>query len=173
MRPVQRFETTFDVDAPPGRVWAMFHAPPPPGSPAPRIVEYPGGRMEVLAEGDEIGKGLVRTCEFKVPRWLGTGGLAHSWEVVTEVRTNEFAGYRGVCKPLWARMEGWHHLHERPDGTTRLTFVETYHAVNPVLRKLFERRVHRFISRDNEDLYRTLLGYVGTVRSVPGSVTHA
>ncbi len=166
---MQRFETTFAVDAPPGHVWALFHAPPPPGARTPRVVTYPGGQMEILVEGDDRGQGLVRTCQFAVPRWLGTGGVARSWEVVTEVRVHEYASYRGVCKPLWAAMDGFHRLEERPDGGTRLTFVERYEAVNPVLRTLFERRVHRFISRDNERLYRTLLGHVGTVGPVPAS----
>jgi hypothetical protein len=164
---VQRFETTFDVDAAPRRVWALFHAPPPAGVSTPRRVEYPGGHMDVLAEGDETGQGLVRTCQYSVPRWLCSGGMAQSWEVVTEVRVNEYARYRGVCKPLWASMEGWHQLTELSHGGTRLTFVETYHALNPLLRKLFERRVHRFISHDNKTLYQTLLGYLGPVTAVP------
>lgn len=164
---MQHFETTFDVDAPPHRVWSLFHAPPPAGASTPRVVEYPGGRMEILAEGNEVGQGLVRTCEFSVPRWLGSGGRAQSWEVVTKVDVNEFAGYQGVCKPLWANMQGSHRLEERSDGGTRLTFVESYDALNPVLRQLFERRVHQFISRDNENLYRTLLGCLGPVTSVP------
>jgi hypothetical protein len=29
-------------------------------------------------------------------------------------------------------------------------FSETYHAYNPVLRVLLEKRVHRFISREND-----------------------
>lgn len=111
---MQRFETTFTVDAPPRHVWGLFHAPPPPGSTTPRVVTYPGGQMEILVEGDQHGRGLVRTCQFAVPRWLGTKGVAHSWEVVTEARVNEYAAYRGVCKPLWARMEGWHQLDECP-----------------------------------------------------------
>jgi carbon monoxide dehydrogenase subunit G len=164
---VQHFETTFDVDAPPHRVWSLFHAPPPAGTSPPRVVEYPGGRMEILAEGNEFGEGLVRTCEFAVPRWLGSGGRAQSWEVVTKIDVNEFAGYQGVCKPLWAKMQGSHRLKERSDGGTRLTFVESYDVVSPILRQLFERRVHQFISRDNERLYRALLGYLGPVTRGP------
>jgi len=33
-------------------------------------------------------------------------------------------------------------------------FRETYHAFNPVLRFLLERRVHRFISKDNDVLMK-------------------
>jgi hypothetical protein len=40
------------------------------------------------------------------------------------------------------------------DGRTRVDFVETYHAFNPVLRVLLEGYVHRFISRDNDRVMR-------------------
>jgi Polyketide cyclase / dehydrase and lipid transport len=162
---MQRFETVFEVDAPPERVWKLLHRPAPPGSPSPRTVEYQGGSMTILAEGDENGRGMVRTCVFDVPKWLFSGGKARSWEVVTEIRPGEYARYQGIGKPLWSRADGWHQL-EAIDGGTRLTFVETYTVVNPVLRRLFERRVHRFISKDNHELYLNLLGYLGTVRHI-------
>ena len=38
------------------------------------------------------------------------------------------------------------------DARTRIHFSETYHAFNPVMRVLLERRVHAFISRDNDRL---------------------
>ena len=80
-----------------------------------------------------------------------SGGVAHSWEVVTEARRDEYARYEAVGKPLWSKAEGWHTLEPTDDGVgTKLTFVETYHAYNPVMRALFEARVHRFISRNNE-----------------------
>lgn len=168
---MQRYEVSFEVDASPKQVWSMFHPRPPKDGVLPRVLQYPGGRMEILAEGDENGQGLVRVCEFGVPRWLGTGGQARSWEVVTDVRPGEYAQYRGVCKPLWAQMQGWHTVTELPGGGTRLTFVETYHAHNALLRKAFEARVHRFISRDNENVYRTILGYLGPVRACPVTET--
>ena len=68
--------------------------PPPTGD--RRVFEYDGGRIEIIREGDEHGEGLVRTCEFRVPRWLGSGGKARSWEVVTEVRPDEYASYEAV-----------------------------------------------------------------------------
>jgi hypothetical protein len=48
--------------------------------------------------------------------------------------------------------EGRTRLEELPDNRTRLHFSETYHAFNPVMRVLFERRVHHFISKDNDRL---------------------
>jgi hypothetical protein len=163
---MHRFETVFDVAAPVHRVWKLLHRPPPPDSPSPRTVEYQGGSMTILNEGDENGQGMVRTCVFDVPKWLGSGGKARSWELVTEVKPMEYATYEGIGKPLWSRAAGWHQLAPLDDGGTRLTFVETYHVNNPVLRRLFERRVHRFISKDNHDLYLNLLGYLGTVTHV-------
>lgn len=163
---MQRHETTFIVDAPPRKVWRLFHPPTPEGATTPRTVVYPGGQMEILFEGDEAGKGLVRNCEFPVPRYLLSGGVARSWEVITDAKVNEFSRYRGVGKPLWSRAEGWHELQELEDGRTKLTFVETYEVVNPILRRMLEKRVHRFISKDNDALYVKILSYLGTVTRV-------
>ena len=161
---MQRHEVSFVIDAPPRRVWRLFHPKVPTGAEVPRTFEHPGGSITILNDGDEVGQGLVRTCTFPVPRWLLSGGVAHSWEVVTEVREGEYARYEAVGKPLWSKAEGWHTLEPLDDGSrTRLTFVETYHAHNPLLRALFERRVHRFISRDNTRIYETVLGHLGTV----------
>ncbi|MGH3559640.1 MAG: SRPBCC family protein, partial [Mycobacterium sp.] len=49
-------------------------------------------------------------------------------------------------------------------GTTVLTFHETYHAYNPLLRFLLERRVHAKICRDNLATYERALSYAGSVR---------
>jgi hypothetical protein len=161
---MQRHEVSFVVDAPPHRVWRLFHPKPLPGAEVPRTFQHPGGSITILREGDDAGEGLVRTCTFPVPRWLLSGGLARSWEVVTEARKNEYARYEAVGKPLWSQAEGWHTLEPLDDGTrTRLTFVETYHAHNPLVRALFEARVHRFISRDNTRIYETVLGHLGPV----------
>jgi len=60
---------------------------------------------------------------------------------------------------------GSHTLTPVDDGAgTRLTFVEAYHAHSPLLRVLFEARVHRFISRHNAAIYATVLGHLGPVR---------
>jgi len=163
---MQKFETVFDVAAPPERVWGLLHAPPPPDAPSPRTVNYPGGWMKILLEGDNNGQGMVRTCEFGVPRYLMSGGKAHSWEIVTEVIPLRSASYEAIGKPLWSRAGGSHTLEPLPDGGTRLTFVETYHVHNPLLRLLLEKRVHAYISRDNHELYNKILGYLGTVTQV-------
>ena len=93
---MRRHEVRFAVDAPRHRVWRAFHPRVPPPTGARRVFEYDGGRIEIIREGDEHGEGLVRTCEFRVPRWLGSGGKARSWEVVTEVRPDEYASYEAV-----------------------------------------------------------------------------
>ncbi len=161
---MQRHEVSFIVDAPPRKVWRMFHPKPPPGAEVPRTFEHPGGTITILNDGDETGQGLVRTCTFPVPKYLLSGGVAESMECVVEVRDGEYARYQAVGKPLWSKAEGWHTLEPLDDGArTRLTFVETYHARNPLLRWLFEARVHRFISDENTKIYETVLGYLGTV----------
>jgi len=68
-----------------------------------------------------------------------------------------------VGKPLWSRAEGWHTLEDTNDGRTRLTFHETYHANNPLMRALFERRVHLFISGHNDTIYQSLLKRLGAI----------
>lgn len=161
------YTVTFIVGAPTPKVWRALHPPPPKSGCLPRIIEYPAGRIEILSEGDDAGQGMVRTCEFRVPRYLLSGGKARSWETVTEAERNRFSRYVAISKPLWSRAEGYHELHERPDGTTSLTFHETYHAYNPVLRALLERRVHAMISRGNLSVYHHALGYAGPTRRVP------
>jgi hypothetical protein len=163
---MQEHSVEFLVDAPRSVVWRTFHPPVPTDAPSPRVIEYPGGRIEILFKGDEAGQGLVRICTFAVPKYLLSGGVATSWECITEARVGELSRYTAVGKPLWSRAEGWHSLEDAPDGRTRLTFHETYHANNPVLRALFERRVHAFISSHNDRMYRSLLQRLGGVERV-------
>jgi hypothetical protein len=163
---VQSFTVKFVVEAAARKVWRVLHPPPPRDATLPRTIQYPGGTIEILNEGDEAGQGLVRTCVFDVPRYLMSGGKARSWETVTEAKINELSRYVSISKPLWSRAEGYHELHEQPDGTTLLVFNETYHAYNPVLRALLERRVHAKISADNLATYEQVLGYAGRTRRV-------
>jgi hypothetical protein len=129
---MQSYTVRFHIDAPPKRVWRVLHPPVPPDSPKPRVLKWPTGSMEILNEGDEAGEGLVRTCIFEVPKYLMSGGKGRSWETVTEAKVNKISRYVAVGKPLWSRAEGYHELEEQPDGTTVLTFHETYYAYNPV-----------------------------------------
>lgn len=160
---MQRHEVVFTIDAPHYRVWRLLHPKTPPDAMVPRTFTHPGGSITILRDGDDDGAGLVRTATFGVPRYLLSGGMARSWEVVTEARKNEFARYEAVGKPLWSKAEGWHTLEPLAGERTRLTFVETYHAYSPVLRPLFEARVHRFISRHNDSVYEQVLGNLGAV----------
>lgn len=161
---MQSYTVRFSVEAPARKVWRVLHPPAPKDAPRPRMITYPAGSMEILNEGDEAGEGLVRTCVFDVPRYLLSGGKARSWETVTEATINKLSRYVAISKPLWSRAEGYHELDEQPDGTTLLTFHETYHAYNPVLRALLERRVHAKISRDNLSTYEHALRYAGNTR---------
>jgi hypothetical protein len=162
---VREHEVAFLVDAPARKVWRALH-PRWPDGPGPHVVDYPGGRIEILFAGDEANQGLVRICTFPVPRYLLSGGTATSWECIVEARLGELSRYVAVGKPLWSRAEGWHRLEEQADGRTLLTFHETYDAHNPLLRALFEARVHRFISERNERAYSALLGGLGAVERV-------
>jgi len=152
---VQRHVFSFEVEATREEVWAALH-PPPPANPTGehRVLEYGGVRIEIVHEGDVKGEGLVRTCTFRVPKLLLSGGVGRSWECVHEVRPPEFSRYESVGKPLWSEAAGWHRLEDLGGGRTRVEFGETYHAYNPVMRLLMERYVHRFISRDNDRLVR-------------------
>lgn len=164
---MQRHEVTFAVAAPPHRVWRLFHPKTPPDATVPRSFDHPHGSITILKDGNEDGEGLVRECTFAVPKWLLSGGVANSFEVVTEARRNEYARYEAVGKPLWSKAAGWHTLEPIDGGDgTRLSFVETYHAKNPLLRLLFEAKVHHFISRNNSEIYETVLGHLGTVTRI-------
>jgi hypothetical protein len=66
----------------------------------------------------------------------------------------ESAKYYAIGKPLWSRAEREHRLEPLPDGRTRVHFVERYYVFNPLMRLLLERRVHHFISKDNDKLVR-------------------
>ena len=134
------------VDGTPTEVWQLFWYR------GPRRPTSSGVSIEILHPGDDVGEGLVRHCTFRVPRYLLTGGVGHSWEWLTEVTPHRSWKYDAVGKPLWSKAEGRTELEDLGDGRTRIHFTETYHAFNPVLRVLLERRVHRYISKDNDRL---------------------
>jgi hypothetical protein len=146
---VQSHEFSFEVEATPGEVWRALHPRPARG-----VIEHGRVRIEIVHPGDADGLGLVRHCTFRVPRYLLSGGVGRSWEVITESRPPEFSRYEAVGKPLWSRAGGWHRIEAVGDGRSRVTFGETYQAFNPLARRLLEARVHRFISADNDTLIR-------------------
>jgi hypothetical protein len=149
---MQDHRYSFVVEATPEEVWKVLHPRRPRhlARGEVQVIEHGDVRIEILHPGDQHGNGLVRHCRFPVPRYLLSGGRANSWEWVTEVEPNVSARYDAVGKPLWSKAQGWHRLEDLGDGRTRVHFRETYHVFNPVLRLLLERRVHRFISRDND-----------------------
>ena len=163
---MQEHRYSFDVEATPEEIWSVMHQRPtgrPSGGgeieigefgPICRKIEHGPVTIEILHEGDEHGAGLVRHCFFRVPKYLLSGGVAQSWEHVTDVVPYVSAKYYAIGKPLWSRAEGEHRLEALPDGKTRVHFVERYHVFNPLMRLLLERRVHHFISKDNDQLVR-------------------
>jgi hypothetical protein len=89
---------------------------------------------------------------------LFSGGVGQSWEWLTEVQPYESSRYDAVGKPLWSRATGWTRLTDLGDGRTRVTFIEEYEAFNPVMRVLFEKRVHASLSKDNDAILAALEG---------------
>jgi hypothetical protein len=82
------------------------------------------------------------------------------------VKPYESWRYDAIGKPLWSRSTGWTRLEDLGAGRTRVHFRETYEAFNPLLRALLERRVHRFISRDNDRIMQAAIeNGVRTMRS--------
>ena len=143
---MQRHEFSFELDAPPELVWEVFWYRGP-DRPQPKDVKT---RIEILHPGDEDGNGLVRHCYFPVPKYLLSGGRAQSWEMVSQVDPGKFTRYDAIGKPLWSRAMGWMRFDDMGDGRTNVTFHEEYEVFNPILRVLLEKRVHAFISRDND-----------------------
>jgi hypothetical protein len=142
---VQEHIYSVDVDGTPQEVWSLFWAH--------RKGKRSHGEVtiEILHPGDESGEGLVRHCQFPVPRWLLSGGRGVSWEWLTEVKPPVSWRYDAVGKPLWSKASGFTELEDLGDGRTRIHFRETYFAFNPLLRILFEARVHRAISKSNDE----------------------
>ncbi len=149
MLAVREHEFSFEVEATPQEVWRALHPRLDRG-----VIEHGDVRIEIVHPGDEHGLGLVRHCTFRVPRYLLSGGVGRSWEVVTESRPGEWSRDEAVGKPLWSRAGGWHRIEALDAQRTRVTFGETYEAFNPLARRLLEARVHRFISADNDVLIR-------------------
>ena len=136
----------FVVDGTPEEVWDVIWKRTRVG------VETDTVSIEIFHPGDEEGNGLVRHCHFPVPKYLLSKGRAQSWEWITEAKRPVSWRYDAVGKPLWSKASGLTRLEDLGDGRTRVYFQETYEVFNPVMRALFEKRVHHFISKDNDQL---------------------
>ena len=147
---MQEHQFFVDIAATPDELWELFWLR--------RALTQSGDvTIEILHRGDAIGEGLVRHCTFRVPRYLLSGGRGQSWEWLTEVTPKVSWKYNAVGKPLWSEAEGRTRLEDLGDGQTRVHFSETYRAFNPIMRLLLEKRVHDFISKDNDRLIRESL----------------
>jgi len=147
---MQDHRFSFEIDATPQEIWRVFW-----GKKTGDVIEHGDVRIEILHGGDSTGEGLIRHCYFRVPRYLLSGGVAQSWEWLTEVKPNESWRYDAVGKPLWSRASGWTRLEDLGDGRTRVHFRETYEVFNPILRLLLEKRVHHYISGDNDKIIKS------------------
>jgi hypothetical protein len=147
---VQSHHFFVDIAATPDELWELFWL-------RRALTQNGDVTIEILHPGDEIGEGLVRHCTFLVPRYLLSGGRAQSWEWLTEVTPKVSWKYNAVGKPLWSEAEGRTRLEDLGDGQTRVHFSETYRAFNPIMRLLLEKRVHDFISKDNDRLIKDSL----------------
>jgi hypothetical protein len=147
---VQEHHYHVDIEATPEELWKLFWFR------APRS-ESGDVTIEILHPGDAVGEGLIRHCTFRVPRYLLSGGRGQSWEWLTEVTPTQSWKYNAVGRPLWSQAEGRTRLEDLGHGQTRVHFSETYHAFNPIMRALFEKRVHKFISKDNDTLIKSSL----------------
>ena len=136
----------FIVEGTPEEVWNVFWGRMRSG------IETDTVKIEIYHPGDEVGNGLVRHCDFQVPKYLLSKGKAQSWEWITEAKRPVSWRYDAIGKPLWSKASGWTRLEDLGDGKTQVYFHETYEAFNPIMRALLEKRVHDFISKGNDKL---------------------
>jgi hypothetical protein len=158
---VQEHTFSFVSEGSAQEIWDIFLAQHRRG------IETATARIEILIQGDEAGNGMFRHCHFRVPRYLLSGGWAQSWEWITEATAPESWRYDAVGKPLWSRATGWTTLEPLGEDRTRVTFKEQYEVVNPVMRALLERRVHQFLSKDNDVHYQASVARALAARRAP------
>ena len=156
---MQRYQSSFVVTGSPAEVWLLWFPPPPPdlAPGTPQVLEMDDVRIEILHRGNEIHDGLVRHCYYRVPKYVLSGGKAQSWELVTDVVPDTSYRYCGITSPPFAFAEGKQWLEDLGDGRTRVHFCESYSVANPLLRALLERRLHAFISKDNDNVIQAAI----------------
>jgi hypothetical protein len=140
---MQDHQFSFDVNASREDIWAVYW-----GKKTGDVVKHNKLRIEILHSGDENGEGLIRHCQFPVPRYLLSGGTAQSWEWLTQVKPHDSWRCDAVAKPLWSQATGWTRLEALDHNHTRIHFRETYHVFNPIMRFFLEKKVHRAIAKD-------------------------
>lgn len=148
---MQEHRFDFVVEGTPEEVWDALWKHTRAG------VETDTVKIEIFHPGDEQGNGLVRHCYFPVPKYLLSGGRAQSWEWITEAQRPVSWRYDAIGKPLWSKASGLTRLEDLGDSKTRVYFRETYEVFNPLMRALFEKRVHHFISEGNDKLIEASL----------------
>lgn len=155
------YDSDWIVDAPRDEIWAVLHPQKTFDRTTttvanPRVIEHGTTRVEIVSEGDENGQGLVRQCWYAIPWYVP--GIGRSWEIVSEVRGSEYQRYDVLfCTPPHATARGWYRLEDLGDGRTRFHFHEEFHMENRWLALLIERRLHRFISKDNDRIMRGII----------------
>lgn len=154
-------DSNWEVDASPEEIWAIFHPPLAERSHGqtslanPRVIEQGNVRIEIIHEGDHNGQGLVRRTWYEVPWYFGR--KARSWEIISEARPPFFQRYDAVTTPPNAYAMGWFRLEDLGNGRTRFHFHEEYRMESRLVAFFFEKRVHRFISKDNDKNIRNMI----------------
>ena len=116
---------------------------------APEVVEAPAVAVDPIVDGSRREMPVVAILDV-------VAGEAQDEEVRVIVARCHLEPGDGVVDvdPREPRVD---HRVERDvlgRGRTRVHFTETYHVFNPLMRALLERRVHRFISSDNDVLMK-------------------
>lgn len=141
------------------RVWALMNDYARWTEYAPMVLG-----VEVVYPGDEMGNGLVRRVSHQLP--LGRRGSA--LELVTEVVLERSYTYTMLSRTPGNDQTGAVRLEDRADGSTRLHFEERYRLVSwPV--RLFERRIHAFINRKNEESMRAMSDWLSSHPDYPAA----
>jgi hypothetical protein len=153
---VQVREFSFAVQGERADIWSILHPRFRRNATGEnRVLRHGDLTIEIVHAGDEHGEGLVRTCTYRMPRYVAPSGVARSWECVTEVHPEEFSSrYEAIASSPWAFASGWHRLDDLGDGRTDVCFGETYKLASRWLRPVLEHRAHAFITRENERIMR-------------------
>ena len=91
---MQDHQFDFVVEGTPEEVWDVFWSRMRTG------IETDTVKIEIYHPGDEAGNGLVRHCDFQVPKYLLSKGRAQSWEWITGAERPVGWRYDAIGKPL-------------------------------------------------------------------------